>query len=85
MREVKGMEANKSEYLNSRQMAARLSVSIRSLERHRANGLIPYVPLTKRTYLYSPTRVFEALEHLEIPVRTIRKRYSKTTEGGIAL
>jgi DNA-binding transcriptional MerR regulator len=66
------MKENNSEYLNSRQMAARMGVSTRSLERYRADGLIPFIPLTKRAYLYNPQKVFAILESIEIPCRRLK-------------
>jgi len=60
------------ELLNSRQMAARMGVSTRSLERYRADGLIPFIPLTKRAYLYNPRKVFGILEGMEIPSRRVK-------------
>jgi len=62
-----------TDLLNSRAMAERIHVSTRSLERHRANGLIPYIRLTKRTYLYDPNKVFAALEALEVPSRILKR------------
>ena len=70
------MPENNSEYLNSRQMAARMGVSTRSLERYRADGLIPFIPLTKRAYLYNPQKVFAILESIEIPSRHLKAKRS---------
>ncbi len=64
------------ELLNSRQMAARMGVSTRSLERYRADGLIPFIPLTKRAYLYNPRKVFAILESIEIPGRHLKAERS---------
>lgn len=66
------MKELSEELLNSRQMAARMGVSIRSLERYRADGLIPFIPLTKRAYLYNPRKVFAILESIEIPCRHLK-------------
>jgi hypothetical protein len=66
--------------VNSRGMAHRINVSTRSLERHRANGLIPYIRLTKRTYLYDPNKVFKALEALEVPSRILKKCREKISD-----
>ena len=52
--------------LNSRQMAARMGVSTRTLERYRADGLIPFIPVTNRTCLYNPQKIFAILEALEV-------------------
>lgn len=51
--------------LNSRQMAERMGVSTRSLERYRADGVIPFIPVTKRLYLYNPQKVLDLLESQE--------------------
>ena len=70
--------------LNSRGMSARINVSTRSLERHRANGLIPYIRLTKRTYLYDPNKVFAALEALEVPSRILKRRRPEIGNAEVA-
>jgi hypothetical protein len=76
------MKQQNKELVNSRGMAARINVSLRSLERHRAAGLIPYIPLTKRTYLYDPDKVFMALQALEVPGRLLMRSQSQN-EGEV--
>jgi len=56
--------------LQTPDLAERLNVSTRTIERWRSEGLIPYLKIGRRVVLHRLDEVLKALEAFDYPART---------------
>ena len=63
-------EQNRQLFLQTPDLAERLGVSIRTIERWRYSGLIPFRKVSRRVVLHRLDEVLKALEAFNSPART---------------
>lgn len=62
-------ETRTPELVGTKELARAVSTSIRTVERWRAVGLIPYLRVTPRLFLYSVPSVVEALNRFAVKAK----------------
>lgn len=78
------MISNTDKLLTLEELASNFDVSIRTVRRLIASGVIPYYRFSRKMLRFSPDEIAQALDRLRIPARSeLRKKQTSPSQQSI--